>query len=226
MEKLKAKKKADGSIYRYAYEDEDTVFVYAPRAKRRGWRMNKKVFEDIFEPVREAITPTEKWHRRIRRVLEKLKNTGLWPELVPVYENCLKMTWEDLIEMRQEFWNRRQSPNPVYLSNFAAKYPFAYDKLSDLNTVLKWEYVQETANCRTKSMYFGRKNAQIKDDIKKALESKTDYSSGCIPVTYDVTFEYSAGKYKAWYSEEYRNTGNGHYYLAVDHNTAVFCEDD
>lgn len=41
---------------------------------------------------------------------------------------------------------------------------------------------------------------------------------------YDCTLSKENGK--AWYSEEYKNTGNGHYYLALDANHAIFSEDD
>lgn len=222
MEKFRAKKKSDGQVYRYTYEDVNTVFVYAPRQKRRGWRMSKQVFSDIFEIIPE--NHTEKWHRRIRNVLKKLEASGLWPELVPLYESLLKITWEDLAGMRSEYWEHHR--DETYRSIYTDKYPFAYTPSGKGGTVLSWDYVTESADCRTKSMYFGTDNSHVKGQIKKALSDKTDYHTGCIPVNYDVSFDYNAGKKKAWYSEEYKGCGNGHYYLAVDHNTAVFCEDD
>ena len=33
-------------------------------------------------------------------------------------------------------------------------------------------------------------------------------------------------KEKVWSSEELRGCGNGHYYIALDANTALFVEDD
>ena len=76
-------------------------------------------------------------------------------------------------------------------------------------------------------MYFGKyDNARIKEEFKNALQNKTSYSSGRIRVNYDVTLEYDADKNMAWYSEEYKNCGNGHYYLAIGPTTALFCEDD
>lgn len=43
---------------------------------------------------------------------------------------------------------------------------------------------------------------------------------------YDLSFEYNPEKNKAWWSEEYRGCGNGHYYLMLDNKHALFCEDD
>ena len=61
--------------------------------------------------------------------------------------------------------------------------------------------------------------------LKNALKNNLNYSIEN-RVNYDVSYEYNAETKKAWYSEEYINCGNGHYYLAIDENTAIFCEND
>ena len=57
-----------------------------------------------------------------------------------------------------------------------------------------------------------------------------DYSSGRTDkwdkTSYDVSFQLKAKERKAWYSEEYRGCGNGHYYLALNHSCALFYEHD
>ena len=91
---------------------------------------------------------------------------------------------------------------------------------------LNTDYIWELSECRTKSMYFGKyDNTRIKEEIAQRLEKKEDFSFST-RVSYDVSFEYNAEKKRAWYSEEYKGYGNGHYYLAIDNTTAVFCEDD
>ena len=75
-------------------------------------------------------------------------------------------------------------------------------------------------------MYFGKyTNKDEKLEIKAALNDHRSYSTNAY-TSYDVSFEYNADKNMAWYSEEYKGCGNGHYYLALDENTALFCEDD
>lgn len=84
----------------------------------------------------------------------------------------------------------------------------------------------DACDCITKSMYFGKFwNAIKKQMIKDCMEKKESVRFST-RVNYDVSFEYDADKNKAWYSEEYRNCANGHYYLAIDENTALFYEDD
>jgi hypothetical protein len=74
-------------------------------------------------------------------------------------------------------------------------------------------------------MYFGWNNTNYKNQIKESLDKKQSISL-YQRVKYDVSFEYNSEKGLAWYSEEYKNCGNGHYYLALDENTALFYEDD
>ena len=74
-------------------------------------------------------------------------------------------------------------------------------------------------------MYFGWQNDAIKIQLADAIKAHKDYSDTA-RASYDVSIRYNADKHMAWYSEEYKNCGNGHYYLALDHNTAVFCEND
>lgn len=58
------------------------------------------------------------------------------------------------------------------------------------------------------------------------MENKQAYDSGRYRTNYDVSFTYRPEKQKAWYSEEYKNCGNEHYYIALDANAALFVEDD
>jgi len=81
---------------------------------------------------------------------------------------------------------------------------------------------------KIKKMYFEKykdyNNLKLKE-IKEALQNKQ-------PITikgrtnYDVSFYYKPDENKAWYDEEFRNCGNGHYYLALSDTYAMFYEDD
>jgi len=84
---------------------------------------------------------------------------------------------------------------------------------------------------KVKKMHFGRKwlNDNKLAQIELNLKDKnkvTIWSDGRLTNGYDVTFNYQPEDNKAWYSEEYRGCGNGHYYLALDATHALFYEDD
>ena len=64
---------------------------------------------------------------------------------------------------------------------------------------------------------------RVADCIKNGGEFSRRWENG-----YDNTVEIANrdGKKLAWYSEEYRRCGNGHYYLMFDATHAIFYEDD
>jgi len=103
---------------------------------------------------------------------------------------------------------------------------FARLKNLDLNTENVYKTTAITSNKPTRSGYTSYKTCL--DNIKNHLDNKEGFSysweSG-----YDVTVD---GKlcddeiYRAWFSLEKRGCGNGHYYLLINENQAVFSEDD
>lgn len=102
-----------------------------------------------------------------------------------------------------------------------------YDKRHDYRVpYLTWE----AADACTKSMYFGYRNANVKERISECFRNMIDCEfrtdARYDGTNYDVTFSYNAEKNQAVYAEEYRGCGNGHYYIAIDGSTALFCEDD
>ena len=109
---------------------------------------------------------------------------------------------------------------------YGAKYPFIVSNDKEGNPYVETWYLWEMSDCRTKSMYFGKYwNKHYKEDIKKAIENKEKITKTA-RTSYDVSFNYDPEKNMAWYSEEHKDCGNGHYYLAVDEKTAWFCEND
>jgi hypothetical protein len=134
------------------------------------------------------------------------------------------MDFKDWKDMKTIYYLDRYDPK---LLQYKQKYPFLFTMDDHGNTIVDYVYFSPLAECHLKSMYFGKRDNNIeKETIKKHLINQTNYYTGRIPVNYDVSFEYNAKAQKAWYSEEYRNCGNGHYYIALDHNTALYIEDD
>lgn len=64
--------------------------------------------------------------------------------------------------------------------------------------------------------------------IKERLNKKEDYNTRWRK-NYDNSIEIKMGQddiYRGFYSEEYKNCGNGHYYLLFDEKHAIFYEND
>ncbi len=215
FEKFEAVSRRDKTQKFRCMRESNCVFVYAKGKSRRGYRYS---YEDFFSKYAAIVTDIEDkekaWKRKLRTCEKRLEQSGLWPEIRTLWHNLQKMSYAD--------WQLLKSENKAQLMMLRQKYPFVFMKDGKVD----WNYLGELADPKTKSMYFGYENKQIKERIKEALDSHTDYHTPRITVNYDVTFEYNASKKSAWYSEEYQNCGNGHYYLALDESMAVFAEDD
>ena len=180
-----------------------------------------------FSTVSEGISEEEKWHRRIRTAIKRLEASGLWNDLLLKLKNLDTMTLEDKRAIYNIRWDAHTNPNSdgTEYDEYVKKYPFAFYHTKGKTSVDTF-YIWEMSNVILKSMYFGKyANASCKENIRNAIKDKKDISVS-ERVQYDVSFNYDASKNAAWYSEEYRGCGNGHYYIALDENMAWFCEDD
>lgn len=210
------------------YDDPDHyVFVYAKGSSRYGWKIEKDVFLRDYSPCKVSVA--EQWEKRVRKIVSKLTETELWPDVRRFFEHLSQMSYEDLQAVRKIYWAVDREPYDSLkeriqdaMSAFSSKYPFLFSDSGDFD----FDFISDKADAKTKSMYFGKyDNAQMKEAIRQAFANKSKLSFRR-QVNYDVSFEYDPERNAAWYSEEYRGCGNGHYYLALDSNTALFVEDD
>lgn len=218
---------------RCVIEDESHVFVFSYKSKKYGLRMTFNVFADNYHVF--VNDENAQWIRRMKRVVKLLEESGLWSNIKEQYQNVLNsgMTLQDKKRIEEIYWSLCPSTHipkeeiDKAFGDFPKKFPFVFRRDKDGKLDVDTKYIWELSRCELKSMYFGKyDNTQYKDNIKKAISEKRDYRIYRLPLNYDVTFEYSASKNMAWYSEEYRNCGNGHYYIALNHSTALFCEND
>ena len=217
-----------GGKYRGVIADGDKVFVYLPKKKHYGYYFDNNSFDQLFSIV-PAKDETEEWHKRIRRAMKIIESSGLWTDKIEYLENLLTMSMADkkeLQDIQEEYYSQRCNYNLDRINSFAEKFPFAIGNDADGNPYVKLDYISDMSSVTLKSAYFGKLNKWYKDQIRQALEDKRSYRTGIIQVSYDNSFSYDAELGKAWYSEEYRGCGNGHYYLALNENVAWFCEDD
>lgn len=228
-----AKHKQTGEKVRVMKENSGTVFVFCKGKKRYGSRyVNAERFLWHYEPIIVSDEAKDKkWHRDIKRALAEIDRTGCWKgtSVYDMYMNLLKMSKQDHDDMYQLYWdgrweNGRHYDNPE-LAKYREKYPFAFDQGGNVVT----DYLFELSNCNLKTTYFGKRETEgIRKDAARAIADGRDYSSGRIPSNYDYSFEFVVreGVKRAWWSEEYKGCGNGHYYLALSERLAVFAEND
>lgn len=150
----------------------------------------------------------------------------MWSDLLVQFKNLQKVDFSVWKQLKDLYYSDSYPyPNRKALTETIAKiYPFmVYEKDGEL--LIDTFYFKHLADCITKSMYFGDANTERKASIAQALQEKRS-TSVFERVNYDVRFEYDSEEGKAWYSEEYKDCGNGHYYIALNHSTALYYEDD
>ena len=230
-----------GETVRISRED-TTGFEYAKGKSRYGRRYGIDYILQNYTLVPEK-DENSVWHKRIDRAIKAIEISGLWSDLVDYFKNLSLMNYMDKEEISRLYWERHSDifhynqkltnteHNRIFdqiFNSWVFKYPFIVYQNANGYKFLNEDYIFEKSEVKIKSMNFGSKtaNEEYKSQIKKHIEAETAYSITRVRTNYDVSFEYNPDKKKAWYSEEYKNCGNGHYYIALDHNTALFVEDD
>lgn len=221
---FKCKEKNGSQILRVEKISETNVFVLKTKCRNRGWQFTIENFVKFFDfdITQKQEDKTKQWHKRLNKAIKCLNESGLWQNLKIVYNNLLKITWEEKENLYKLYFTNEEQAKQLAKE----KYPFMLGINEDGKEYLNTEYIYELSECKLKSMYFGKFiNTAEKETIKEKIKNKEKYN--CFHRTnYDTSFSYNAEKQLAWYSEEYKDCGNGHYYLALDNSTAVFCEND
>ena len=179
--------------------------------KRSRTRGRFVMFVNDWLEVKPIVGNTDKVRickRSTKQIIKYLSASGLWPVIL---ENMMKL----------------QQLNDNELEHLLL---CEYD---ELRTYLESRGIEHISVDMFHSLISDRAvrtvnwgdNDWIKQGYKNALNTKRDYSMRWT-VQYDNSIEYKTEGNRAWYSEEFRGTGNGHYYLLLDEKHIAFREDD
>lgn len=152
--------------------------------------------------------------RKFQKAFTKMAHPNLWSDIRAGY-NALNISALEL-EVAE------MSPAPQTSYDF---YKILSGKRLGLVTENKYKTTTITSNKPLRGDY---QYYDCINNIARHLENKETFSYGW-EGKYDVSVSGKLcddGVYRAWLSLEYRGMGNGHYYLLINENTAVFSEDD
>ena len=233
-------------------ESDGRIFVFEKGSSKYGRRWSPILFDEYFERLPQD-SEKEKWEKAYKKIIKLLTESNLWPSIKERSKKILECgydNWKQVIKLEgsKDIYDLYQSKFGVNYFDTSVSEEKRNEYLKIINKEIFGDLIEtcpiffnqknysvhldeyEYGIPRFKTMYFGICNKTVKDAIKNALIEDKDYYSGRTDkwdkTSYDVSFELKAKERKAWYSEEYRGCGNGHYYLALNHSCALFYEHD
>jgi hypothetical protein len=208
------------------------ILLMMHNSKRSGsFLWTQSWIKDIIPINKKEIKIEDQWLKQINKAINILENSGLWVDYLNDLKIAKDIGFEKINKAEKIYWETIEG--------------LGYDENKKTN-IEKIKEIDDRLICnnegnispktnilfylsrvlKIKKMNFGLHNARILLEIKNALQDKKYYHSGTCQCRYDVSFEYNPNTNKAWYSEEYKNCGNGHYYLALNDTHAMYYEDD
>lgn len=203
----------------------------AKGSKRRGYRLNSFDLLGVIQvkPIYEKkLTAIEKYVDNIRRfkaAFTQKCHANLWQNLQEGYTKFDVTAFEKYLT--------EQKPNENSgLSKCDCLCSFCKEQ-GEIHVITENHYKTTTLTSNKPTCYDAQYEQCLKN-IAGHLDRKEDfhyYWRG----SYDVSVsgkmcDYGPDSketgYKAWLNLEYKNCGNGHYYLLINENLAVFAEDD
>lgn len=187
-----------------------------------GYKTNKYYQNNHFDiPYRITWGTTQENQKEYDRLFEQAKS------------EVQKILSALHLKKHQEFFMKKLSvihKDTVTRSPYPAFYKHVNEPAyNNLNRFFQSEWFLIDSKIKKMTFHKGKEykgiTESILEEIKASMKNKIPYSvkgkNG-----YDVSFQYDPKSQKAWYSEEYKNCGNGHYYLALNDRYAIFYEDD
>ena len=221
----KFKIKIGGKIYtKRLFATHDQVCEYLPHSRKLGHPIPYHELADWESIMPRKVNEVAMVRRFITNVVKYLDESKWWKEICADYKLLLKQDdkfIEDLIKM------------PYKDKNILFREKFGHDiYLDDILT----------------SAYVGIKSINYGNDERKFIIPKIDKyvqhlnDNALFPIepiypftyrwrkkydnTLSICFNQDKNDIRGYYSEEYKDCGNGHYYMALDKHHAIFVEND
>lgn len=167
------------------------------------------------EPLDKEQDLLKKTRRFINKVIATLEKSGLWSNFLHDFKIVAQLDDEKLLKFLNAEWDESQK---IMLELGLNNRQCGVD-------CLKWTVEKGIKNIN----YNSWDKQQFMPMFAKAIEEKEtfghDWRKG-YDNRIECRFDEKENVMRAWYSEEYKGCGNGHYYYAIDATHAIFGEDD
>ena len=203
-----------------------SIFIYNRGSKKYGTRIKEGDFLREIERIEikeKRGSEAERWLKSWKKAEKMLEESGLWSDVLQNIKDGVEIGFEKIKKAYEIDFNLLRIENETYQQEREREKKL----IKEIDERLEDVFIRWNMSCpaEIKKMNFGDDNEVILKRIKQAMEEKKEYTASGRN-KYDISFDYSPEFNRAWYSEEYRNCGNGHYYLALNNTHALFYEDD
>jgi hypothetical protein len=157
---------------------------------------------------------------------------------IQFYDEAKNKAYADDLELAQKYMQKNRHPN--LWDDLGKDYAFTQKQLEDFRTNTAglshydaWQKARtyglpQIEGHKTITMQSAGMPGYAQQQLKDAIDQKKDYrySWDC---GYDCSVSTSTGTdgiYRGWFSQEYRDTGNGHYWILISPTQAIFAEND
>lgn len=193
---------------------------------RKKWGHELSSWSDHYEDwatlrlvEHDEIDYYKRFVKRATDALKMLNETGLWKDIKESIEHFFNLSETE----------QRELVNDIMTNSYELFYHEVYKENGKYSWVSGYQVFEAFARKTCWKSIAWRKwerermSAEVAECIKNGKKFHRRWENG-----YDNTVEVDEkdGYKRAWYSEEYRGCGNGHYYLMFDATHAIFYEDD
>lgn len=177
-------------------------------SRTRGYYFSLDKVAEISK--QKAKPENEIFRHNVKRLIKCLSESHLWEDILGWAKVMEKMTEDELNAYK----------------GMIAKEPFSSEKGNGFIGVdAFWRMFEKNS---IKAVNYD-KYWSFESHVKEAIEKGETYNSPRWEKGYDNSVSVKMcedGKLRGWYSEEFRNCGNGWYYLLIDAKHAIFSERD
>ena len=186
---------------------------YNKRSRRYGHYLDKTGIVDIvpLDKSKDLLVKTRKF---VNKVISILGKNGLWSNMLADFKIIATLDNERLERLLNAEWDESVAlANEIGLSHRQGGVD-----------CLKWTVEKGIKRINYEHYDKDRQRAEFAAAIAEKRQWSHYWRKG-----YDNSVECKLGPdgiMRAWYSEEYKGCGNGHYYYAIDEKHAIFGDDD
>lgn len=215
-------KTADGTSTRRLFIGSSGVpCEFARRSKSRGYRLTLSDIHSVvdFQPVK-AADQVRKFHRACGSIAALLEASGLWADLLPCFQQLRDATVDDVREFYDASgsWTEQQNARDAWMQRRGL------DRNHISSDLMRGIVDKGLVSIPYDRLERDERRRQLAGKISAREEFRHRWRG-----SYDYSVSGEVGKdgiMRAWYSAEFKDCGNGHYYLMLDERHAIHAEDD